>query len=339
MSTTRKIVEEIIEVRKRRNSEHAMSSLLFRLMPLEEAFENRNSLDNELLKYFPVALFACTEGFFRLAIKGIIDLGEPYLERASKLFEKTKLDFDMIKALHGKQVTIGELIAHNIPLSKLSHINNALSPLLGKDLLTELRTVASRVEYEVMGRPKSPILADADAIYKDVTKTFELRHIICHEMATDYLFKSEEIERCFNATVLFLKASDEFISETLYPNAPLTQGAMNADAAKNFQGMDEKLEEIYQQILSAYKDDMQFIEKLKKSQELWINLRDAQVAMMFPKAEEDFRYYGSVYPMCRASYLAQLTEERIKTLQLWSDGIEEGDVCAGSVKLKSKLGK
>ena len=37
--------------------------------------------------------------------------------------------------------------------------------------------------------------------------------------------------------------------------------------------------------------------------------------------------------MCEASYLDELTKSRIKTLKVWLDGIEEGDVCSGSVKI------
>jgi hypothetical protein len=50
--------------------------------------------------------------------------------------------------------------------------------------------------------------------------------------------------------------------------------------------------------------------------------------------EREEGYYGSVHPMCVAMYLTQLTEERIKILRIWLDGIEEGDVCCGSVKSK-----
>ena len=32
-------------------------------------------------------------------------------------------------------------------------------------------------------------------------------------------------------------------------------------------------------------------------------------------------------------YLDELTKSRIKTLKVWLDGIEEGDVCSGSVKI------
>jgi len=38
--------------------------------------------------------------------------------------------------------------------------------------------------------------------------------------------------------------------------------------------------------------------------------------------------------MCVSIYLERLTRERIATIKEWADGIEEGDVCIGSVKIK-----
>lgn len=49
-------------------------------------------------------------------------------------------------------------------------------------------------------------------------------------------------------------------------------------------------------------------------------------------AENKQPKYGSVYPMCAALFLKELTEERTEKLRVWLNGIEEGDVCSGSVK-------
>lgn len=109
-----------------------------------------------------------------------------------------------------------------------------------------------------------------------------------------------------------------------------TQAGMNASAAKDFREADKQLNEVYQQILKDYKADTAFIRRLKISQRLWLQLRDAEMDMKFPA-----RYtYGSVEPMCWSSYKTGLTIRRIKHLKEWADGIEEGDVCSGSVKLK-----
>ena len=111
-----------------------------------------------------------------------------------------------------------------------------------------------------------------------------------------------------------------------------TQGEMNAETAGEFQAADKQLNFIYQEILSNYADDEAFIASLKEAQRCWIAFRDAQLKMKYPDREPG--YYGSILPSCEAMYLAELTQERIKTLQVWIDGVQEGDVCAGTVRSK-----
>jgi hypothetical protein len=41
--------------------------------------------------------------------------------------------------------------------------------------------------------------------------------------------------------------------------------------------------------------------------------------------------------MCYGVYKAQLTQRRTQELQEWLTGINEGDVCAGSVKAPASL--
>ena len=111
-----------------------------------------------------------------------------------------------------------------------------------------------------------------------------------------------------------------------------TQSEMNIESSTNTNKADAKLNEIYKKILKEYADDTAFIENLKKSQRAWIVFRDAQIKMKFP--ERDSQYYGSIFPLCYNQYLEDLTLARIQTLQEWLDGVEEGDACSGSTKIK-----
>ena len=114
-----------------------------------------------------------------------------------------------------------------------------------------------------------------------------------------------------------------------------TQGEMNAEKEKSYKSSDKKLNAVYQTILEEYKNDTIFIEALRLSQRNWIKFRDSELKMKYPERETE-GYYGSVYPMCEAIYLNELTKSRIKTLKTWLEGIEEGDVCSGSVKMTSE---
>jgi uncharacterized protein YecT (DUF1311 family) len=109
-----------------------------------------------------------------------------------------------------------------------------------------------------------------------------------------------------------------------------SQGQMNADAYTAYEKADKQLNTVYQMILRQYSKNTQFIKNLKVSQRLWIQLRDADVAAKFPQGGS----YGSVEPACRAGYLETYTLNRTKFLKVWLEGISEGDVCNGSVKMK-----
>ncbi|WP_075256658.1 lysozyme inhibitor LprI family protein [Herbaspirillum camelliae] len=240
MAGARDIIQEIAEVRERRRYGSAMAELPIRLHAIRNAFSQVDSEQRELQRYFPVALVACLEGYFRMAIKDLIDFGEPYLSNAEKPANALKFDFTVMRAIHGKSITFGELIAHGTPISRLEHIDSILSTLVGKSFLTSLRTVEDRWAQEVHGMLPEPILSDPDAVFKGVSRAFELRHIICHEIASAYEITSAEVADCLESCMFFLKAADEFISETMHPNAPLSQSEMNIAASEeNAQKMEE----------------------------------------------------------------------------------------------------
>ena len=112
-----------------------------------------------------------------------------------------------------------------------------------------------------------------------------------------------------------------------------TQADLNQEAQKKYKKTEAEINYVYQQILKEYSSDVVFIKNLRTAQRLWIQFRDAEMKAKFP--EKSTGYYGSVQPSCWSAYLTELTEERIAKLKIWLTGIEEGDVCAGSVKTKS----
>jgi uncharacterized protein YecT (DUF1311 family) len=107
---------------------------------------------------------------------------------------------------------------------------------------------------------------------------------------------------------------------------------LNQQASDSYKNADNELNEIYKQILIEYQSDTIFIKNLKESQRIWIMFRDAELKVKYPEREPG--YYGSIYPVCINTCLEQLTRGRIYTLKIWLEGIEEGDVCHGSVKIK-----
>jgi len=316
MTRTRELIEEILEIRQRRRSVHRTSELFFRMIALERAFERRSEIEPELLKYFPVALVACLEGFFRLAMSEIIDTGPPFLEAAVKLLTNIKFDYEFIKALHGKRITTGDFISHQVPLSSLTHIQTHLSALLNKEFLRELRNVTNRVAHEIHGKPKTPILADPDAIYGIVERTFELRHIICHELATNFKVSCDDVERCFFSTMLFLKASGELISETLHPGAPLTQTDMNIAAGEELHHLLEKIRTIEQEIISLLEKDR--AEEFTLAASSWHAYMES-----WANFEANECKGGTIWPTMYANCAAELAKQRVGQLSEYLENYKQ----------------
>ncbi len=117
------------------------------------------------------------------------------------------------------------------------------------------------------------------------------------------------------------------------PSAAQTQMEMNRDACEAFKAADESLDATYRRILDEYRDEEAFLVKFEAAQESWMAFRDAHLAAIFP--EEDTQMaYGSIFPLCRCQTLLEMTEKRIQVLEKWIDGVEEGDVCVGSIRYR-----
>ncbi|TCO25246.1 uncharacterized protein YecT (DUF1311 family) [Pedobacter psychrotolerans] len=132
-------------------------------------------------------------------------------------------------------------------------------------------------------------------------------------------------------SLIFLLAFVVMTMLFIAPTFAQSQTAMNMKAYSDYKKADAELNGVYQKILKSYFRETTFIKKFRNAQRLWIQLRDAELAAKYPNSGT----YGSVAPMCESIYLETLTRDRIKFLNLWVTGIEEGEVCLGSVKMKS----
>ena len=114
-----------------------------------------------------------------------------------------------------------------------------------------------------------------------------------------------------------------------------TQTKLNQDACRRLQGADVELNRVYNQILNEYGRETMFIEKLKIAQRAWLAFRDAHLDSLYPAIDQQSTY-GSVYPMCRCSAMAEITTQRVAELRKWIKGTQEGDVCSGSIRIKNR---
>ena len=108
-----------------------------------------------------------------------------------------------------------------------------------------------------------------------------------------------------------------------------TKNELNRETSTVFQAADQKMNEVYEKILDLYSRNTLFIKNLRTAQDLWLQYRDAQLAVMYPDRFEG--YYGSVLPICKGAYLAKLTNARTRELEVWLNKSSEFDVCNSTV--------
>ena len=114
-----------------------------------------------------------------------------------------------------------------------------------------------------------------------------------------------------------------------------TQGDLNLCSSISFKAADTELNRVYHLIRKVYAEDVIFLSKLKKSQLLWIKLRDADMEMMYPL--ENKEEYGSSFAMCALTEKTNLTLQRVLHLKKWIAGSKEGNFCSGSIQNESSI--
>lgn len=314
----RNLINEITAIKSRSefNSRHDYNS---RLNEIEYAFvESLNyngDFDKELVKYIPIATVACFEAFFRSVYKELIDFGKPFSNNAIKFNQSknVKFDFDIINAIQTKTVTVGEFISHILPCNNFEDINTNLSIIASIDFADEIKKFQRKSIFDDVNDNSKQFIENNDQIISDIKRTFELRHIFCHEFATNLNIDKNEILRCFNNSKIFLNQTNDFIWNLIYPNAPETQADMNNHASETFKKIDKDLTELIVTIKEASKENSYMTLNTDLFEKSIIKWREYRVARA--KLNASMVEGGSMYPTIYTSSLTAITEEKIESLQ------------------------
>ena len=132
---------------------------------------------NAFTDFYPMRAVTLLEVFTRDWLGKLVDHGTPFLERATKLMEKSssKLDFPIALALQGKRFTLGDLVAHSVPLNQFEQHDFAFSVLLGGDLIHSIKDTHDRLRVELKGEAPTPIVADPKKLRSALVRLFQVR--------------------------------------------------------------------------------------------------------------------------------------------------------------------
>ena len=125
-----------------------------------------------------------------------------------------------------------------------------------------------------------------------------------------------------------------FSFNTIQEISAQSQREMNTTAIDGNKAAKAELQGTINRIFAMYSKEADFIAAFKDSNDAWERYVVAQLKMKFP-AKNTKLEYGSVFPMCYSLYAEELIRNRIKELRLWAGGVQEGDVCCGSVHFKN----
>ncbi|WP_299673495.1 HEPN domain-containing protein [uncultured Tenacibaculum sp.] len=312
----RNLINEITSI-KSRSEFNTRYDFKTKLNDIEYAFKENlhynGKYNQELLKYIPIATVACFEGFFRSTYKELIDFGKPFSDNIVKFNQakNVKFDFDIVNAIQTKTFSIGEFISHILPCNNYKDINSNLSTLIGKDFTSEIKLFEKESIFEKVKETSKNFKENSNQIFADINRTFELRHIFCHEFATNFDVNREEILRCFSSAKTFINQTNNFIWETIYPNAPETQTEMNIQSNIEFEKVDKEFLELIDLIKERKSNNFGIDPELfDKKLNLWKDYRKNKAELDASQVEG-----GTMYPTIYINSLKITTKEKIESLK------------------------
>jgi uncharacterized protein YecT (DUF1311 family) len=252
----------------------------------------------------PIRIVTLVEVFLKHWIETFIDFGAPYVERAAKLGTNIKYDFAIARSLQGGAVSLGQLIAHSVPLSRLDSVCAVFNSLLGRDLFDTIEKTRDR--WRERHEPGiDPIIPDVAHVRRTLGRLFEVRNIIVHEIPEAKVHEATDVAEFLDASSKFMQAAEEEFVFILYNKVPMSQSEINQDSANRHQQAVEELESLCAKIEAETGS-----KEIHDVQRTW---------SAFKKAEADritqWHLRGSIRPMIWSMTAARITRDRIREIQ------------------------
>jgi uncharacterized protein YecT (DUF1311 family) len=301
---------EVIEIKERDSVGHGLVS--YTLRNLIEQWESTAKGEKCLTDYYVIRSVTILEVFTRRQISALIDHAREYAERAVELSKHFKIDFAIVRGIQGRTITLGDIVAHSIPLNSYGQVVGYFEILMGKPFRSLLVNAVDRWRVEIQGLPSEPIIPDYDTMASHLTRLFEVRNIICHELPVSQVYTIAEVSEFLLEAERFAKAAEEVLRFEKYGLVPLTQSDMNIYSWNEFRVKDDELSNLLKAIPGDAALDAEEITCLNETQEKWLAYQKAHCEM------STLQYKGgTIRPYLMNRYALIMTENRIAELQSW----------------------
>ena len=232
-----------------------------------------------------------------------------FAERAISLIQNLRPDYRLVLTITHKVLTFADIVAYTVSVSNLDHVISIFTSLCGTDVGPLLQSAVDRWATEVEKQPVKPIIDDYEQTCRNMSKLFELRHMICHEAPKPRDLDMMQIENSLRSLADFIRALEEVLTSQVFGKMPLTQTDMNEEANRSFQIAEREMQEVLAQLTERYKSEPRRLKLLKVTQSAWERYRRLQAVF-----RHDPVGGGTIGPMLRSAESEEITVERKERL-------------------------
>lgn len=303
-------IAEISQI-KERGQEYA-EYVATKLDHLNNDWQKVAATDKKQPDFYAIRAVTIIEVFTRQQVRSLVDHDSRYAARAALLMRDYKIDYEILRGIQGKLITLGDIVGHSIPVNSFGQIIDHFKALLDKPIQELLQASVDRWRTEVERLPPEPIIPDYSATARILTRLFDVRHILCHEIPNNPPYELHEISEFLIEGVRFVKALGTVLHFEMYGPTPLTQTDMNIDAVEKLKEKEARLNSTLDSIPERLHVELEELSLLRESQAKWAEYRNAW---------SDFETWpnqgGTIRPLLWASSAMTMTERRIEEIEEW----------------------
>lgn len=262
---TPEAIKEILDKKSRSSRPDIAAS--WRTSSLLHTFNNPVKHTDELARYYPIAVVATIEGYFRARLADLIDHGEPFRSNAVAAYPDIKLDGNLAKAIVTGSISLGEIITHPISLGSFENLVAAVSNITGQK--NWLSLVSKMVAPDLISQERGRLaMGDPLQTWQLLGRVFTTRHILCHELASEFTPNETETRSLLLHTQEFLKASAQWFDKLQNPNPQKTVQEHRKASIKLLNKAEKKLEMVLNAEREIFRDKKTRLFSSKTTSEL-----------------------------------------------------------------------
>jgi hypothetical protein len=261
--------DRVVEIlRAKSRGQRDAISLHYYLKTLSDRWQTFPVPGDVSAAFFPIRAVTLMEVFTRGWISTFVDHGTPYTARAVALIKTLKIDYELVREIQGRTITLGDIVAHSVSLNNFGQFIAAFEVLAGEGFVSRIARVEDRWKTEIGGESAIPIIPDAHAMCAALDRLFEIHHILVHEYPRTPVYRPDEISPMLQAAANFASATNESCTELLYGKLPLTNADMKDTARNELQDVEAQVKDVLAQIMASSDHEAQRL--FGEAQQQWL---------------------------------------------------------------------